>query len=146
MTSWRDDTSDQVQDDVQNLIDAVLPFAQQQLDRHGGFFPFGATIDSEGEVTMIAEFSDPSDEPDSKAILQSLYRGVQEQATELRAAVFVSDVTTSDGDAIRAEVEHREGTALVVLSPYSKRRLRKAKAYGELELLPGEPRLWAGQQ
>lgn len=109
MTSWRDNTSAQVQDDLQNLIDFVLPLAQQQLDRHRGFFPFGATVDTEGEVLLIAEYPDPSEQLDSKAILQLLYSGLQEQAGELRAVVFVSDVTTSDGDAIRAEVEHREG-------------------------------------
>ena len=145
MTSWRDSTSAQAQDDLQNLIDFVLPFAQQQLDRHRGFFPFGATVDTEGEVSMIAELPNPRERPDSKALLQSLYSSIQDEARGLRAAAIVSDVTTDDGDAIRAEVEHREGTALVVLAPYSTQRLRKAKAYGELELLPGEPRLWADQ-
>jgi hypothetical protein len=145
MTSWRDHASEQAQDDIQNLIDAVLPLAQQQLNRRGGFFPFGATVDVQGEVTIIAEYPAPSEQPDSKDLLQSLYGGLQEQASELRAAVFVSDVATAEGDAIRAEVEHREGPALVVLAPYSTRRLRRAKVYGELELQPGEPRLWAGR-
>jgi hypothetical protein len=44
-------------------------------------------------------------------------------ASDTRAAGFVSDVRIRelDRDAVRVELEHREGVALVVLRPYGYR-------------------------
>lgn len=54
MGSWRDDASQQVQDDLDGHLDAALPFATQMLDDHGEFFPYGVALDSAGSERMIA--------------------------------------------------------------------------------------------
>jgi hypothetical protein len=44
MTSWRETTSQQAQEDLNALLELTLPFAQQQLVEHGEFFPFAAAV------------------------------------------------------------------------------------------------------
>jgi hypothetical protein len=41
-------------DEMDLLLDMLLPFAQQQLEKHGEFFPFAASIDSSGALAMVA--------------------------------------------------------------------------------------------
>jgi hypothetical protein len=36
--------------DCEALMNAVLPFAEQMLDRHGAFHPFGGAMGADGEV------------------------------------------------------------------------------------------------
>jgi len=54
MTSWRDSASSQSQADLDGLLGEVLPFAQQQLEKRGEFFPYGATVSIEGDSRMTA--------------------------------------------------------------------------------------------
>jgi hypothetical protein len=41
-------------DEMDSLLDMLLPFAQQQLEKHREFFPFAASIDSSGTPAMVA--------------------------------------------------------------------------------------------
>jgi len=36
------------------LLDSLLPFAQQQLAKHGEFLPFGSVMTTAGDVTLVA--------------------------------------------------------------------------------------------
>jgi hypothetical protein len=56
MTSWRESASEQAQNDVDALLNAALPLAQQMLERHGEFFPYGVAIDLAGEEHMLAAY------------------------------------------------------------------------------------------
>jgi hypothetical protein len=143
MTSWRDTTSREAQDDLDGLLDAVLPFAEQTLAKHGELFPFGAAVSSEGQVVMVAAGPGQGDQPPSTEILDLLYRGAREAAGTRRAVAFVADVRIEGGDAIRVELEHREGTSLALVVPYTRSRFRKTISLGQMSGGLGEPRIWS---
>ena len=143
MASWRDQASPECQRDFDGLLNATLLFAQQQLDKRGAFFPFGAVVDSDGIVRLKAAY-DGGDRPAAQDVLDSLHEGVRSQRGSIRAAAFVADVKVpgKPGDAIRVDVEHTEGIAIAVLLPYSKRRLGRGIEYGPLAAASAERHVW----
>jgi hypothetical protein len=141
MSSWREFTSQQAQDDVDGLLNAALPFGQGMLEKHGEFFPYGVALNDDGESRMVAGYTG-DEHPPSLEVLALLVDGLREHRDGLRAAAIVSDVRTTESDAIRVELEHREGACMAVLLPYSKRRLRKGVEYGDLAATAAEPRIW----
>jgi hypothetical protein len=124
------------------LLDAVVPFAQQQLDKRGEFFPFGATVGTGGQVALMAADPGRGEHPESQSVLESLYEGVRADRGSRRAAAFVADVLLEGQDAIRVELEHAEGTSIVVALPYSRSRIRKSVSYGQMQAGAGHPRVW----
>jgi hypothetical protein len=143
VTSWRDSATQQAQDDLDGLLDASLPFAQEMLDKHGEFFPYALAVSASGETMQMA--GDPGEgasSPPSVAVLQTLVDGLRAVRDTLRASAVVSDVRLSDSDAIRVELEHAEGEAIVVLLPYRRKRLRRGIEYGETSASQGERQIW----
>ena len=143
MTSWRDSASSQSQADLDGLLSEVLPFAQQQLERRGDFFPYGATVSIEGDIRMTAADPGLGEWPGSQAVLDALYAGVRAARTTARAAAFVADVKLDGRDAIRVELEHAEGGAMTVFMPYSRGRLRKSISYEQLQAGGSESHIWS---
>jgi len=122
------------------MLNLALPFAQQMLARHGEFYPYAFSMNSEGEVRMEAAHTG-SERPSSLDLLALLYRGLAAKGKELRAAAIASDVKLGSGeDAIRLEIEHREGAVLAVVLPY--RKEHGGIKYGDLAAFPGERRIW----
>ena len=57
--------------DLDALLDPLVRFAQQQLEKHGEFFPIGASVGGDGEVTLSAiELDD--ERPPSQAVIDGL--------------------------------------------------------------------------
>ena len=142
VNSWRDSATQEAQDDLDDLLNAALPFAQQLLGERGEFFPYGVVMASDGEVRMIAADTDQGDTPRSSDVLATLVRGVRGEREALRAVALVSDVRAGETDAVRVELEHREGAAMAVLLPYKKKRLRKAVEYAGLAASAASPTIW----
>jgi hypothetical protein len=143
MTSWRETTSQQAQEDLDALLELTLPFAQQQLAEHGEFFPFAAAVGADGAPRLIAADPGLGERPASTDVLDQLVGGLREQAGDIRAAALVADVRAGESDAARVELEHRDGQAICVLLSYKRRRLRRGVDYGELGAAPGQPRIWS---
>lgn len=142
--SWRDDTPQAVQDDLDLLADQALSAAQHFLAQNGDFYPFAVTQSDDGEPAMAGADPGEGEHPSSQAVLDLLYNGVAAQSDAIRAAAFASPVETADGDAVRVEIEHRDGgPALVLLLPYRTKKLRKAVEFGELTAGAGERRIWS---
>lgn len=142
MTSWRDNATQQAQDDLDELLNASLPFAQQMLGKHGEFFPYGVAIASDGETRLVA--GDPSlgERPPSTAIIASIVQGLRSERDTLRAVAVVSDVRLADSDAIRVETEHVEGHAFAAFLPYKTKRLLRRVEYGSLTADSADRQIW----
>jgi hypothetical protein len=129
--------------DLDALLNALLPFAQQMLAKHGEFYPFGATMASDGQVAMSAGYTG-SERPASIELIEILKQGFRSTiaTTELRAAGLCFDVRVTPPnaerptDAIQASLQRASGEAVDVFLPYHKGLFGKLK-YGALFAGPG---------
>jgi hypothetical protein len=146
MASWRESLSEEAQADVDRTLNEALPFAQQLLDRHGEFFPYAVKMAVSGDIGVVAADPGQGEHPISTDVLSVLYQGLTLERETLRATGVVSDVKTGSppSDAIRVEIEHREGAALAVYLPYTKKRFGRGVNYGDIQAASGERRIWPG--
>jgi len=142
MASWRDSTSQQAQDDLDGLLNAVLPFAEQTISKYGDMYPFGAAVTSDGQLKMLVADAGGGERPASQDVLDGLYAGARQSKDEHRAVAFAADVKANGSDAVRVELEHREGTTLVLLVPYTRSRFKKTVTLGQMLGGLGERRIW----
>ncbi|GAA4367834.1 hypothetical protein [Nocardioides caricicola] len=142
MTSWRDTASASAQEDLDGLLNLVLPLAQELLGKNGRFYPFGASVSNDGEAAVTA--SDPSlgEHPRPERVLAGVYDGARATAADHRAAAFVTDVLVQGSDAVQVELEHRDGIALVVVVPYTPGTYKRYPTFGQMSVSPGEQRVW----
>jgi hypothetical protein len=140
--SWRDDTPQPVQDDLDRLADRSLSAAQHFLEQDGEFYPFAMALTAAGAEEMSGADPGEGENPSSQAVIELLHEGLRAQREGLRAAAFIAPVETSDGDAVRVEVEHRDGgPALELLLPY-RGAGRRGSEFGELTAAPGDRSVW----
>ena len=145
MTSWRDSASQSAQDDLDSLLNAVLPLAENLLGKNGEFFPFGGSVSRQGQASLTPADPGLGEHPASDLVLAHLYDKARTNASNARAAAFVADVRANGSDAVRVELEHQEGATLVVLVPYTRSRFKKTVAFGPISVAHGQPRIWAVQ-
>lgn len=137
--------SDDAQDELNGLLNGAVGFAEQTLQRYGELYPFGAALDQAGEQRLLGADPGEGDHPDSTAVLEALYDGARASAADLRAVAFVADVLLDGSDALRVELEHREGRCLVVHLPYRLEgdETERSISFGELVAHEADPRTWA---
>ncbi len=143
MTPWRDTASQQAQDDLDGLLEPALGFAQQQLDKHGEFYPYAVVVDADGQQRMVAADTG-DDRPASPDLITTLFSTLSDERSSLRAAAIVADVRLpeANSDAIRVTLEHSERVALTVLLPYRIRRLGRGVDYGNLQAGAATAFIW----
>ena len=125
-------------DDLDNLLSACIPFAQQMLEKRGSFLPFGCTMSPSGEISFAASYGDKAG-VGAEEIADLLLEGFRAGAVsgEYQAIALCVDVSVDSPngsgktDAIRVTLEENGGEAVNVFMPYRKRVLR-GMAYGEL--------------
>lgn len=113
--------------DLDQLLNAVLPFAEQMLKKHGEFYPFGASMNHTGEVAMSAADTG-SEHPPSAEVVALLFDGFKKQAAEklVRACAVCFDSrvvlpgTSKKSDAVAVSLEHEVGEAVEIFIPYQK--------------------------
>jgi hypothetical protein len=113
--------------DLDQLLNALLPFAQQMLAKHGEFFPFGSSMTTAGEVVPHGAY-DGDEQPPSQQLIDLLTQAFRQQAAsgQIRAAAICYDIRTippgqsEKTDAICVSVEHQNGEAADVCLPYKK--------------------------
>jgi hypothetical protein len=146
MTTLSDISSPEAQDGLQRLLNLLFGIAQQYLAKYSEFFPFAAAVGADGEERMIAAVPDPTnDRPPSADVIDACHEALISTKETIRSGGIASDVRLlppSEGDALRLDFEHVDGTALVALLSYLQKRGGEID-YGELSIMVGRSRVWA---
>ena len=66
-------------DEIQELLNFLLPYAERMLSQHGEFYPYAAALGSDGELNAVGTDLD-DDSPDVGELLLALHQGLREQA------------------------------------------------------------------
>jgi hypothetical protein len=137
-------------DEIQELVNFLLPHAERMLNEHGEFYPYAAAVDSAGSIEPVGPAVE-SDDPDVGDILVALHADLREQAAEgaIRASGIAADVTLTDPDsgettdAVQIELDHAEGDALDVYVPYE--REGEGVKFGELVAAQGREPVFSSE-
>jgi hypothetical protein len=111
--------------EAEELLNVVLPFAEELLARHGEFFPFGAAMNHLGGISHQAAYSGTEQPPSSELIdlLRSAFRSAG-RSGECRATALAYDVRTqlpgseTKSDAVAVELDHIDSYSVVTYFPY----------------------------
>lgn len=134
--------------ELDTFLDPLLGFAHDMLKKHGEFYPFGATIGSDGQMALSG--ADTGNEhPPSQEVIDLLVGGMRAQAKagNIRAAAICYDIRfRPEGgemtDAIAMSLEHTAGDRALVVQPYSKGRFTGWKFAQLVAIAPAEPRIF----
>ena len=138
--------SEEAQADCDRILDTAVPFAQQMLETYGEFYPYALKLLDNGTTEGLTAKPGQDEWPKSEDVLRNLYQRLTAQSATLRAVAVVADVLlTTDAnpiDAVKVEIEHREGVAIAVLIPYEKQQDGKNPQFGAPRAALGERRVW----
>jgi hypothetical protein len=131
---------------LDDILDALIDFAQQQLQKRGSFHPFAVEMKRDRSIGTVMT-GGGSEHPDSLLLITELRQAIQSHKSEIVAAGICSDTRVSvDGakmsDAICCELEGSDGEAVAVYLPYKKRTLRGIE-YGEIFGTKSSPLIWS---
>jgi hypothetical protein len=112
--------------DCEELVNVVLPFAQQMLGQHREFYPFGATMSPSGEIARAGGWNG-KEHPPSAELISLLDAEFREGASrgKYRATALVADVRvvppgkSVKQDAIAIRLHHQNHYSVQVFFPYS---------------------------
>jgi len=112
-------------EEIQELLNFLLPQAERMLGEQGEFYPYAAAVESDGSIEPVAPPVATAD-PDVGDILVALHNDLREQAAEgaIRASGIAADVTLTDPDsgettdAVQLELDHADADAVDIYVPY----------------------------
>lgn len=114
--------------DCQVLVDFLLGFAVQQVNKRGGFEPFGAALDASAAVQLHAAYLG-SEAATTAEVLPLLQEGLRRSLSPGMRAVAVCEwvkvtpVGSRQTDAAKVQVEHSNGLSVAFYLPLMKRLL-----------------------
>ncbi|QDV09865.1 hypothetical protein Poly30_54250 [Planctomycetes bacterium Poly30] len=116
MSSWRDQASEEAQQDLDSLVGAALETGETTLESTGELRPFFIGVRIDGTKTM----GSLGDEVDASEVVVRLVAALRKSRDQYRAVAIVKDVTLRDGtsDAIWVDLCHSEGHAMTCYLTY----------------------------
>jgi hypothetical protein len=143
MSSWRDNTSQQAQADLDSLLEPCVDMALGLLAEYGEFYPFAQAVTVEGETVGVAVDMDVTN-PSPDAVANALIDVLRHHRDAYRAVGLVADISIPDAglDAVRITTEHREGVAITTILRYELPRLGELPLCGDATADPTDPMIW----
>lgn len=127
----------------EELLDTLLPFAENQMKKHREFYPFGAVVLMDDTVELTASY-DGNEHPEPQDVMRDLTQGHKQMASEgkIKASgiAWNASVTSPDGkpgDAIIVSLEHKDGYSVIVGKPYQIGFFKKV-TFGSLFAIEGK--------
>ncbi|AWB67732.1 hypothetical protein C2869_15365 [Saccharobesus litoralis] len=132
-------------DDTQQLLDSVIPVAEDLIISLGEFYPFAGAMKPDGEIVSISAIENnvvDEQHPDSDVLQQKLSEQLRSAANKkmYKATAVAVDVAlqlpdSTLTDAIAVYLDHESGYSVVVYMPY---KLVNGKVeYGEISVQAG---------
>jgi hypothetical protein len=120
--------------ELEKLLDGALPFAQEMLAKHAEFYPYGATMDPTGKITSVGGYTGDEHPKPTEVIdlLKAAYRRDGETG-KIMACALVYDIRTippgqtQKTDAVRVDLDHRDGMSVVMVYPYKIDAVKKVQ-------------------
>lgn len=114
-------------EELELLLYKVLSTAKFLLEKNGEYYPFAQIIDEKGNITSIASY-DGNEHPNSneviKLLILSLKEEIKKESIRGIGLSINTNITVSEKkeklDAIKVQLEHKEGKAMDVYLPYKK--------------------------
>ncbi|MBN2176808.1 MAG: hypothetical protein JW722_04035 [Demequinaceae bacterium] len=132
---------ERIQQDLDELLGQLATLAKALLIRNGEFFPFGASIGKRGKFTLVTPVPE-GDRPTAHDVVDAILADVRSSRDSLRAyGVAAMALTSSEDDAVRIELEHAEGSSLMIALPYTRGDFGTF-AYGDMEARRTDRRVW----
>ena len=125
-------------EEIDALLNTVLPLAQQMLAKYGEFYPLGASMNTKGEVGLVGVMPE-SEFPQAQEIIDLLLAQLLADANsdQIRGSVIcfsgsaIPPGESEKRDAICAHLEHASGICVAAFLPYRK-EISGQVTYGEL--------------
>ena len=121
-------------EEATDLLNMLLPLAEQMLREHGEFYPYGGAMRPDGVMEMFGASDekvlglddDDAERPSCKKLYELLAGAFRHFAMEgrFKATGIVYDVltvppgATEKTDAIAVRLDHEAGDSVVVMVPY----------------------------
>ena len=110
--------------EIEELLNFLLPVAEEELSRAGEFYPYAAMVAVDGELKSVTART--GDEPEVGDLLVALHEELRAQAADgsIRASGIAADVTLTDPDsgettdAVQVELDHADGDPVDIYVPY----------------------------
>ena len=138
MSNWGDGLTEVAKTEMDAVLTVAIAFAEKMLVGQGAFYPYAVSLKDDGETAMAIA---PAGTDDAMA---SLLEGLASDRYGLRAGAVVAAVhlQSLESDAVRVDLEHRDGAALTLIRPYTRKKMRKKIEWGEMQSMVVDPRIW----
>jgi hypothetical protein len=131
------------QDEMDVLLNFLLPYARDQLEQNGDFVPTGATLSEGGTVSAVNAGTDDA-RASSDVVVAALTEAIRREAEAgaVRACGVVDTARVPRPgmpemtDAIRVRIDHTAADPVHVFMPFRKRRMRGYE-FDQLYVEPG---------
>lgn len=128
---------------LDGLFGLSIDAAVEMLTKRKEFYPFGFEA-AGGEAVMVGGEPGLGDRPESQAVLDVLYEGSRGRRDAVDAVAYACDVRLESGsDAVRVDLEHRDGHALQMVTPYRLKKFGRGLETGQMSVSSGVRRIWS---
>ncbi len=138
------------QTESEELVNAVLPHAEQMLSAHGEFLPFGGAMTSDGAIAQLGVgevHRDSSIEAVVEELKDQLRSGAGTNTYRATALVFPIQAqlpgADDDTEAVAIALDHQENYSVILIIPYL--LSDGAVEFGDAVAQQGEHEIFKGQ-